>query len=236
MPAWYYKLCGSYTRTQNTEKEQSGFIFLQMLLVVDIQTLVIRSSFIAAIKEVSQQLSHIRQDLLQAQPEWKNEVKHWEIQSNSKKSPNSFFPKPARAGQCSSQTAQHPVRQQGKDLKEISWAYQPVFQHSSLLAITTGLLAFKCISYLHLVKEMQRKIWNLVLVLHLLPVDSICGDYLITKGRFCQCEGCRTAKRNRSAGSGNFKMSGGSAVTFQEWSRRESDGYLRPLLIHFKLK
>lgn len=40
-----------------------------MLLVVDIQTLVIRSSFIAAIKEVSQQLSHIRQDMLQAQPE-----------------------------------------------------------------------------------------------------------------------------------------------------------------------
>lgn len=45
------------------------FFFLQMLSVVDIQTLVIRSSFIAAIKEVSQQLSHIRQDMLQAQPE-----------------------------------------------------------------------------------------------------------------------------------------------------------------------
>lgn len=45
-----------------------GF-FLQMLLVVDIQTLVIRSGFITAIKEVSQQLSHIRQDMLQAQPE-----------------------------------------------------------------------------------------------------------------------------------------------------------------------
>lgn len=45
------------------------YFFLQMLSVVDIQTLVIRCSFIAAIKEVSQQLSHIRQDMLQAQPE-----------------------------------------------------------------------------------------------------------------------------------------------------------------------
>lgn len=77
-------------------KNNLGFFFLQMLSVVDIQTLVIRSSFIAAIKEVSQQLSHIRQDMLQAQPEWKNEVKHWEIQGNYKKNPNSFFPKPAR--------------------------------------------------------------------------------------------------------------------------------------------
>lgn len=45
------------------------------MLVVEIQTLVIRSSFIAAIKEVSQQPSHIRLDMLQAQSEWKNEVK-----------------------------------------------------------------------------------------------------------------------------------------------------------------
>lgn len=90
------------------------------------------------------------------------------------------------------------------DLKEISWAYQHVYQDSSLLAITTGLLAFKSIRYLHLVKQMQRKIGNLVLVLHLLPVDSICADCLIAKCRFCQCEGCRINKRKRSAGSGNF--------------------------------
>jgi len=68
MLTWYTLLSEFYTRTQSLEKEQSGF-FLQMLLVVDIQTSVIRSSFITAIKEVSQQLSHIRQDMLQAQPE-----------------------------------------------------------------------------------------------------------------------------------------------------------------------
>lgn len=37
-----------------------------MLLVVDIQTVVIRFSFIEAIKDVSQHLSHIRQDMFAA--------------------------------------------------------------------------------------------------------------------------------------------------------------------------
>lgn len=40
------------------------------------------------------------------------------------------------------------------------------------LSLPTGLLAFKSIRYLCLVTEMQRKIWNLVLVLH---QHKICG-------------------------------------------------------------
>lgn len=55
---------------------------LQMLVALDIQPLFIRSCFIMAIKDVSQQLSHIRQDMLQAQLELKTQVKHWEMQRN----------------------------------------------------------------------------------------------------------------------------------------------------------